>query len=179
MAEHTVDVGNATPIRPSRVPLAMRETVKKELDKMLELEVIQSSASPWASPVVLAEKGDGEIRFCVNYCKVNQVARFDAYPMPRIEEVLEQVGPAKCISTLDLAKGYWQVPMARESKEKTAFATPFGLFEFNVMPFGLHNAPEHYLYGQVFTLITDHRPLTWMNSMRNSNQRLTRWAVIL
>ena len=154
VAEHTVDVGNATPIRqrPYRVPLAMRETVKKELDKMLELEVFQASASPWALPVVLAEKGDGEIRFCVDYRKVNQVARFDAYSMPRIEEVLEQVGPAKCISTLDLAKGYWQVPMATESKEKTAFATPFGLFEFNVMPFGLHNAPATFqrLMNQVF-----------------------------
>ena len=109
VAEHTVDTSGTVPIRqrPYRVPLAMRETMKKELDKMLELGVVQPSASPWASPVVLVEKKDGDVRFCVDYRKVNEVARFDAYPMPRVEEVLEQVGPAKCISTLDLARGYW------------------------------------------------------------------------
>ena len=144
VTEHTLDVGDATPIRqhPYRVPLAMREVVKKEIDKMLELGAIQPSASPWASPVVLVEKKDGEICFCVDYRKLNQMARFDAYPMPRVEEVLETVGPAKFISTLDLARGYWQVPMAEESKEKTAFTTPYGLFEFNVMPFGPSNIPE-------------------------------------
>ena len=108
---------------------------------MLELGAVQPSSSPWASPVVLVEKKDGDVRFCVDYRKVNQVAKFDAYPMPRVEDVLEEVGPAKYITTLDLARGYWQVPMADESKEKTAFTTPFGLYEFNVMPFGLHNAP--------------------------------------
>ena len=108
---------------------------------MLELGAIQPSSSPLASPVVLVEKKDGSVRFCVDYRKVNQVAKFDAYPMPRVEDVLEEVGPAKYMSTLDLARGYWQVPMAQESKEKTAFTTPFGLYEFNVMPFGLHTAP--------------------------------------
>ena len=101
---------------------------------MLELGAVQPSSSPWASPVVLVEKKDGDVRFCVDYRKVNQVAKFDAYPMPRVEDVLEEVGPAKYITTLDLARGYWQVPMADESKEKTAFTTPFGLYEFNVMP---------------------------------------------
>ena len=100
----------------------------------MELGAVQPSSSPWASPVVLVEKKDGDVRFCVDYRKVNQVAKFDAYPMPRVEDVLEEVGPAKYITTLDLARGYWQVPMADESKEKTAFTTPFGLYEFNVMP---------------------------------------------
>ena len=68
-------------------------------------------------------------------------ANFDTYPMPRVEEMFESIGAAKVISTLDLAKGYWQIPMSPSSREKTAFATPFGLFEFDVMPFGLHNAP--------------------------------------
>ena len=143
VTEHTVDVGDTPPIRqhPYRVPLAMRDTVRKEIDKMLELGAIQPSSSPWASLVVLVEKKDGDVRFCVDYRKVNQVAKFDAYPMPRVEDVLEEVGPAKYISTLDLVRGYWQVPMAEDSKEKTAFTTPFGLYEFNVMPFGLHTAP--------------------------------------
>ena len=107
---------------------------------MLQTGVIRPSKSPWASPIVMVEK-DGSIRFCVDYRKLNKVSKFDAYPLPRAEEIFESIGPAKVISTLDLAKGYWQIPMAPESQEKTAFTTPFGLYEFQVMPFGLHNAP--------------------------------------
>ena len=84
---------------------------------------------------------DGDVRFCVDYRKLNRVARFDAYPMPRIEELIDTVGPARVISTLDLAKGYWQIPVYEGSRDKTAFTIPFGLYEFNVMPFGLHSAP--------------------------------------
>ena len=75
---------------------------------------------------------------CVDYRKVS---KFDAYPMPNVQEILDKVGPAKFISTLDLAQGYWRVPMAADSQEVTAFTTPYGLLEFTVMPFGLHNAP--------------------------------------
>ena len=108
---------------------------------MLDSGVITTSVSPWASPIVLVTKKDGTVRFCVDYRKVNQVAKFDAYPMPRVEEVFESIGPANFITTLDLAKGYWQIPMAKDSHEVTAFNTPYGLFEFVVMPFGLHTAP--------------------------------------
>ena len=75
-------------------------------------------------------------------CRLSQTkSKFDAYPMPRIEEVFESVYSSTVITTLDLASGYWQIPMAEGSREKTAFATPFGLFEFTIMPFGLHSAP--------------------------------------
>ena len=143
LTEHHIHVGDAAPIRqkPYRIPYSQREVVKQELEDMMEAGVIRPSTSPWASPIVLVEKKDGGVRFCVDYRKLNQVAKFDAYPMPRIEEMFEKIGPATVISTLDLAKGYWQIPMAPESREKTAFATPFGLFEFEVMPFGLHSAP--------------------------------------
>ena len=73
--------------------------------------------------------------------RLNQVARFDAYPMLRVEEMFESIGSSSVVTTLDLVSGYWQIPMAPGSREKTAFATPFGLFEFEVMPFGLHNVP--------------------------------------
>ena len=143
LVQHFISVGDVTPIqqKPYRVPYSQREQVQQELDRMLQPGVIRPSTSPWASPIVLVNKKDGGIRFCVDYRKLNQVARFDAYPMPRIEELIDTIGPAVVISTLDLAKGYWQIPMAEESKDKTAFTTPFGLFEFQVMPFGLHSAP--------------------------------------
>ena len=107
---------------------------------MLDGGVIKTSVSPRASPIVLVPKRDGIVCFCVDYCRLNEVAKFDAYPMPRIKEVFEKIGPANIISTLDLSKGYLQIPMAVDSREMTAFATPFGLFEFLVMPFGLHSA---------------------------------------
>ena len=144
LVEHSVCVGNdVAPIqqKPYRVPYSQRDLIKQELDHMMQAGVIRPSTSPWASPIVLITKKDGSVRFCVDYRKLNQVAKFDAYPMPRIEELIDTVGPATVISTLDLAKGYWQIPMAEDSKDKTAFTTPFGLFEFEVMPFGLHSAP--------------------------------------
>ena len=70
------------------------------------------------------------------------MAKFDAYPMPQIEELIDTIGPAGVIATLDLAKGYWQIPMDEESKDKTAFTTPFALYELEVMPSGVHSAPE-------------------------------------
>ena len=91
--------------------------------------------------MVLVPKKDGGVRFCVDYRGLNQVADFDAYPMPRTNEIPDRVGAAKFISTLDLSRGYCQIPLAQEAQPKTAFTTPFGLFEFLVMPFGLHGAP--------------------------------------
>ena len=90
---------------------------------------------------MIVEKKDGGLRLCVDYRRLNQLSKFDAYPMPCIKEVFESVGSSTVITTLDLASGYWQIPIAEGSREKTAFATPFGLFEFTIMPFGLHSAP--------------------------------------
>ena len=143
VVQHYITVGDAIPVqqKPYRIPYSQREVVKQELDQMLKARVIKPSTSPWASPIVLVTKKDGGVRFCVDYRKLNKVAKFDAYPMPRIEELIDTIGPAQVISTLDLAKGYWQIPMDQGSKDKTAFTTPFGLYEFEVMPFGLHSAP--------------------------------------
>lgn len=108
---------------------------------MLENSVVSESASPWAAPIVLVKKKDGSWRFCVDYRKLNALTHKDAYPLPRIEEALTGLKSAQYYSTLDLASGYWQVEMHPRDKEKTAFTTPFGLYEFNRMPFGLCNAP--------------------------------------
>ena len=80
------------------------------------------------------------IHIYVHFRKLNQVTKFDAYPMPRIDDLLDAVGRAKYLTTLDLAKGYWQVPMNEEDQAKTAFSSPIGLLQFTVMPFGLSGA---------------------------------------
>ncbi len=115
--------------------------VQDELEAMLELGVIEESHSDWASPIVLVPKMDGSVRFCVDYRKVNAVSKFGAYPMPRVDELLDRLGSARFYSTLDLTKGYWQIPLSPLSKEKTAFTTPFGLHQFITLPFGLFGAP--------------------------------------
>ena len=142
-AVHTIDTGDAQPIRshPYKVPQAILDSYNAEVDKMLEMKIIRPSVSPWASGVVIVPKPDRTIRFCVDYRKLNAVSKMDAYPLPRVDEMLEKVASAKYISTLDLTKGYWQIPLERSSIEKTAFITHRGLFEFLVMPFGLKTAP--------------------------------------
>ncbi|KAL5517219.1 hypothetical protein EMCRGX_G002722 [Ephydatia muelleri] len=142
-AEHCIETGSARPVRlPAyRIPHADRETVRQEIEEMLEEGILVHSNSEWSSPIVLVGKKDGSLRLCVDYRRLNSLSEADAYPMPRIDEMLEQLGTARFISTLDLTRGYWQVPVAKEARHKTAFVTPFGLYHFNVMPFGLQGAP--------------------------------------
>ena len=91
---------------------------------MLQLRVIEESSSAWSSPIVLVPKPDGTFRFCNDFRRLNEVSDFDAYPMARVDDLIERLGPARYLNTLDLTKGYWQVPLNRTAREKTAFATP-------------------------------------------------------
>ena len=140
---HRIETNGARPIRQQarRVPLPHRERIQELLKDILRKEVISPSTSPWASPIVLVKKKDGSTRFCVDYRKVNEVTRKDAYPIPRVDDTLDTLAGSTWFTTLDLKSGYWQVEVAGEHREKTAFCTQEGLFEFNVMPFGLCNAP--------------------------------------
>ena len=141
--KHQINTGDAQPIRQRarRVPPARRREAEKLLDDMLNNNIIQPSSSPWASPVVLVQKKDGSLRFCIDYRKVNAVTRKDAYPLPRVDDSLDTLASCKWFSTLDLLSGYWQVEVDEKDREKTAFITNEGLFEFTKMPFGLCNAP--------------------------------------
>ena len=141
--KHRIDTGVAKPVRQSvrRIPPHQRDHVRRLLDEMLSKGVVEQSTSPWASPIVLVRKKDGSIRFCVDYRKVNEITRKDAYPLPRIDTTLDTLAGSHWFSTIDLLSGYWQVEMEEEDREKTAFCTTEGLFQFKVMPFGLCNAP--------------------------------------
>ena len=108
---------------------------------MLAIGIIQESNSAWSSPTVLVKKKDGTTRFCIDYRRLNQATKVDAYPLPHIEDSLNTLGGARFFCSLDLASGYWQVEMDAADREKTAFVTQGGLYEFRVMPFGLVNAP--------------------------------------
>ena len=143
LVEMHINTGDTRPQRcpPRRMPFAVREEVVKQLDRMQAAGVIEPSMSPWSSPVVMVRKKDGSHRFCVDYRHLNAITKADTYPLPRIDDLLDQLGCCKFFSTLDLASGYWQIRVDPESQEKTAFVTPQGLYEFKIMPFDLTNAP--------------------------------------
>ena len=106
-----IDTGNAVPKRQPtrRTPFTAREEISRQLSLMQEQGMIRPSSSPWASPVVLVRKKDGSLRFCVDYRGINSVTKPDQFPLPRIDDLLDQLGHCKYFSTLDLAAGYWQV----------------------------------------------------------------------
>ena len=143
LVSHRINTGNSAPIKQAarRLPLAKRAEAEKEVRQMLDRGIIEPSASPWSSPVVLVKKKDGSVRFCIDYRRLNCVTVKDSYPLPRIDDSLDCLGKAKWFSTLDLASGYWQVPLYPDDQEKTAFVTQSGLYHFKVLPFGLCNAP--------------------------------------
>ncbi|XP_022188087.2 uncharacterized protein LOC111046770 [Nilaparvata lugens] len=128
-------------LRPYPRNPIMQKVIDEEVDTMLEQGVIEPSCSSWSSPIVLVKKSNGKIRFCIDFRKLNSVTHRDAYPLPNMTGILDRLRDAKYISTIDLKSGYWQVPLDEESKELTAFIVPGrGLFQFKVMPFGLHSA---------------------------------------
>ncbi|CAM4850710.1 unnamed protein product, partial [Rotaria magnacalcarata] len=126
---------------PYRYSPARHQVIGSNLKEMLQEGIITPSKSPWASPVILAPKKDGSMRFCIDYRKLNAITTRDAYPIPRIDDTLYALHQSQFFSTLDLRAGYWQVEMDTASRALTAFATHKGLFECTVMPFGLTNAP--------------------------------------
>ena len=129
--------------RAYRLPKHKKKLVQAEIRAMFELGVIEESHSAWSSTIMLVGKRNWSIRFCVDYRKVNEVSRFDAYPMPRVDELLDRLGTARFFSTLDLTKGYWQIPLLPESKEKTIFSALDGLYQFWIIRGSSHVSTPH------------------------------------
>ena len=138
-----IDTGDNLPIklRPYRTPLNNRKGIDNAIDEMLSAKIIERSKSPWSFPVVIVDKKDGTARFCVDFRALNKITKTNSYPLPVIDDVLARLGHARYFTSLDLKSGYWQVLIDDSDKEKTAFACHRGLLQFNVMPFGLCNAP--------------------------------------
>ncbi|XP_056303592.1 uncharacterized protein LOC130215772 [Danio aesculapii] len=141
--KHEIHLTDDTPIAQPyrRLPPTQFEEVKQHISGLLRKGVIQESSSPYASLIVLVRKSDGSLRLCVDYRRLNSKTRRDAFPLPRIDESLDALSGAQVFSTIDLASGYHQVAVDEKDRPKTAFTTPFGLFEYRRMPFGLCNAP--------------------------------------
>ncbi|UYV82809.1 hypothetical protein LAZ67_22000949 [Cordylochernes scorpioides] len=141
--KHKIDTSDYPPVRqrPYRVSPAERRVIQSEVEKMMETKIIRPSSSPWASPVILVRKKDGSLRFSVDYHRLNKITKKDVYPLPRIDDALDTLSRSSYFSTMDMRSGYWQIKVDDKDREKTAFITPDGLYEFNVMPFGLCNAP--------------------------------------
>lgn len=159
---HTIEIEPGK--GPVRLPFYrqsphIRAETDKLVNEMLEQGIIEPSNSVWHSPVVLIKKKDNSYRFAVDYRQLNKITRPIAHPLPRLESIFDAIGSANAqyFTTLDLASGFWQIPMDPDSKSRAAFITHDGIYEFNRMPFGLKNAPMSFqmLMSQVL------RALNW------------------
>lgn len=144
LIEHDIDVGDAQPIRQRfyRVSPDKHQSLEDSVRYLLDNGLAKPSYSSWASPCLLVKKPDNTFRFCTDYRKVNMVTKPDSFPLPRMEDCVDQVGAARFVSKLDLLKGYYQVPLTPRAQEISSFITPSGLYSYNRMSFGLRNAPS-------------------------------------
>ena len=144
IVKHHIRLDDYTPFkeRYRRIPPHQYDEVRKHLNEMLELGAIRKSQSPWASAVVLVQKKDGSLRFCIDLRKLNERTIKDAYSIPQIEDSLDSLNGSCIFTSIDLKAGYWQVELDEESIPLTAFTVgPLGFYECVRMPFGLTNAP--------------------------------------
>ena len=141
---HTIrTVDGAQP--PKEAPRRLRKDLQDECGRMLvemsKYGIIAQEQSPYAAPIVMVRKKDGSARMCIDYRRLNAITVKDAWPLPRIDDTLDRLSQAKWFCTLDMASGYWQIALDEEDRKKTGFVTQHGQYVFNVLPFGLANAP--------------------------------------
>ena len=156
LVEHDIKVTDDIPVvtQPRRLPYALRAELERELDRLTSIGCIEPSDSPYSSGLVLVRKKDGGLRVCVDYRGLNKKTIPDRYPIPRIDDLIDTIGQqkGKLFTSLDLMKGYHQVKVSEQAKDKTAFVCHKGLFHYRRMPFGLTNAPATFqrLMNQLF-----------------------------
>ena len=156
LVEHRIEMTEHKPFRtpPRRLPYALRTELELEIDRLMNSGCIEPSISPYASGLVLVRKKDGSLRVCVDYRGINKDTVSDCFPIPRIDDLIDLVWrcQGRVFTTLDLMKGYHQIRMHPDSKDKTAFTCHMGHFQYRRMPFGLTNAPATFqrLMNQLF-----------------------------
>ena len=143
VTEHHIKLSDKTPIyiRPRRLPQPLAEEIEKQCQELLAADIIEPSNSPWAAPIVPVRKKDGKIRMCIDYRQLNSVTIPDKFPMPNLSDSIFGLHGTKFFTSLDLVRGYYQLPIDEESKELTAFSTPRNHWQFKRLSFGLRNAP--------------------------------------
>ena len=141
--EYNLEVTSRKPIaqQPYRTNPEKQAVINREVQKLLDSGCIETSTSPWASPVVLVAKPDKSWRFCIDFRMLNAHTVRDVYPLPRIQDTLHMLGGKSYFTTLDLLSGFWQIRLTDAAKAKTAFVTTEGLYQFRVLAMGLANAP--------------------------------------
>jgi hypothetical protein len=163
LLKHHIETGDAAPINlpPYRLSFSERQKVRDMVNEYLDEGLIEESDSPWSCPILMVGKKDGTARFCCDWRRLNAVTRRDAMPLPRIDDMIDRLAKAKFFSKIDFTSGFYQVELDDESKEKTAFSTPDGHYQWNVMGMGLTNAPatfQRLMYRVLGGLL-------WTNSM--------------
>ncbi|CAF3434864.1 unnamed protein product [Rotaria socialis] len=186
--DHEIKIfDNITP--PSKQPYRMSQPelaeLKRQLEILLDKGFIRASKSPYAAPVLFAKKKDDTLRMCVDYRALNKLTIKNKYPIPRIDEMLDQLNDAKCFSRLDLKAGYHQIRIKDDDIEKTAFRTRYGSFEFVVLPFGLTNAPPTFmrLMNSIFHKYLDKFVIIYLDDIliysKNENDHLNHIKLVL
>lgn len=182
--DHRIELlPNSQPISKPAYRLAATELdeLRRQLDKLLEHGHIRPSKSPYGSPVLFVKKKNGEMRMCVDYRALNNITVKNAYPLPRIDELLNRLSQARYFSKIDLASGYHQVRVSPDDVMKTAFRTRYGSYEFLVLPFGLCNAPSTFMhmmqdvlgeYLDVFVIVFLDDILIFSNNLEDHKQHV-------
>lgn len=144
VTEHKIKLYDSSPIyqRPRRFPQPITEEIERQCHELNALDIIEPSMSPWSSPVVPIRKKDGTVRLCIDYRKLNKVTIPDKFPVPNLSDSIFGLHNTKFFTSLDLVRGYYQIPIDKESRECTAFSTPKNHWQFKRLSFGLRNAPS-------------------------------------